>query len=332
MTDDVIFWSYMITDNILSFALSITAILVGCVLKWLEKRADFEDRIRERKNNHKIDTKYNKELQRIYDRDKLQKSIQDAHIVVTSLFSKERECLTSLEIYEQMSSWYRSMCSQCAEDASLRGIIFHTEELPTEFVETYETPQIRFINCQLGTYSPSDEQYFVYDEMNHIGEPKSVTLTKVNGVAINKSPSQLLLQFPKGTMFVGEHNGYYMEDDRRSSQSLWNRTEGSHLESYFRFCEDFKHQPIYQTGCCLSTLFPTFKLYVRNVCTFLLKVEANMWTRYHEIITNFMLFTLSRNPRLPTFHYISGYPFAKQSKHKSLSKKHTVNKPCISYV
>jgi hypothetical protein len=92
--------------------------------------------------------------------------------------------------------WYNSI-----NNLNLNGIVFY-DNLTDEFIDRYQTSQIRFIKVESSDYSNNDWRFFVYRDFLNNNKYESVFLTDGSDVIIVKEPHDIVNQYKTVDLFV----------------------------------------------------------------------------------------------------------------------------------
>ena len=125
-------------------------------------------------------------------------------IILSTYFSTKQDPVRGgfqqTDNFAYIQHWYNSV-----QLHDLEAVVFY-DRLSEDFVQTYQTPKIRFVLCQLGNMSLNDERFFIYQEfIPWLPEGSFVLTTDINDVVINKNPLPLLQTKPE-KLFVGRGN------------------------------------------------------------------------------------------------------------------------------
>ncbi len=94
-----------------------------------------------------------------------------------------------------LAAWYGSV-----REHGLRAIVLH-DDLAPEFVQRFETEDIRFLRCSLGSYSLNDERFFLYLDLLRGLPVRGAFATDISDVTLGGNPAKLLER--RARIFVG---------------------------------------------------------------------------------------------------------------------------------
>ena len=118
-------------------------------------------------------------------------SPQDNHVV-----GRDKDGFISKDDFSYIEPWYNSVNS-----LKLSGYIFH-DGLSSEFVSTYETDNVKFIQVEDSEWSNLDYRWFCYKDFLDNNQFENVFLTDCSDVKIVKNPSLIFDEFPEVDIFL----------------------------------------------------------------------------------------------------------------------------------
>lgn len=135
-----------------------------------------------------------------------------------------------------MRPWYESVVAQ-----RLKCVVFH-DRLSLEFVKQHESPDIRFVLCELGPYSLNDERFFIYRDVLRRHRVRGAFATDISDVVVNSDPARLLDS--KARLFVGRDRW----DKIRCSDWMRSKLESCAPRLGIACDGRFEEQPLYNAG------------------------------------------------------------------------------------
>lgn len=165
-------------------------------------------------------------------------------VFTTYFFSKENPQTVRGQIeadnIDYIKVWYESV-----NRLNLQGIVFH-DGLSNDFIETYSTPWVKFVECKLGALSLNDERFVLYRMfiMENGRDLDWVLCTDGNDVIIQHDPFQFMEGHSRDKIYVGRNNGQRIRQSRFNTNKFrpFEATSGLQLD------KAFYHQALYNAG------------------------------------------------------------------------------------
>jgi hypothetical protein len=209
-------------------------------------------------------------------------SIADNVICTTYFITKkdpQRDVIIDKDNIKYIEPWYYSMKRE-----NLFGIVFH-DGLSSEFIQQYETEKIKFVKCQLGSYSLNDERFILYYMFFWKHKVRSILFTDGNDVIVNQPPFDLIDNKNQFTIFVGRGRV------NKLFQSEWN------LDSIERFSKNIKESlpnrfyemSIYNAGI-IGGNYDTVMFFLRQMSILFINInksDNNNMAAMHYVLFNY---------------------------------------------
>lgn len=180
----------------------------------------------------------------------------------TTKIDPQRQKKIKKNSIEYIAPWYNSI-----KALGLNGIVFY-DNLSKEFLDKYQTEQIKFVKCTLGNYSLNDERFILYYMFFLKHKVNNILFTDGNDVIINKSPFQFFESKKESTIFVGRgrHN--------KLLHSNWNMLSVKKLLDGLNtnVPNNFYDMAIYNAGI-VGGNYSTVMYFLRQICSVFFKID-----------------------------------------------------------
>lgn len=138
------------------------------------------------------------------------------NIIVSTYFSSkpdpQRNVIQNSNDFEYIKVFYDSVTEN-----NLSAVIFH-DSLSEAFVEEFTNKNIKFIKCDLGTFSLNDERYFIYKEFLKDYPIEKIIMCDVNDVYLKKGN---VFDFIKeNKLYIGRDEAFLLRENPFMTQKI----------------------------------------------------------------------------------------------------------------
>lgn len=153
-------------------------------------------------------------------------------LILTSYFvtkeDPQRNKYHASHDFSKMKDWYNSV-----KELELNGVIFQ-DHMVSNFVERYETENIKFEHTKLGSRSVNDERFYdFYEYLRKNRNIDRVMITDLFDVKFFKDPFEL---------FDSDHKLYILGEQNLIGENEWMKRKYDIVD---KFIDDFNPQKIY---------------------------------------------------------------------------------------
>jgi hypothetical protein len=205
-------------------------------------------------------------------------------VICTTYFSTkldpQRKNKIQTNSIEYIAPWYNSMIA-----LKLCGIVFY-DDLSEEFIKEYQTDNIKFLKCTLGSYSLNDERFILYYMFFLKHKVKNILLTDGNDVIITKAPFEFFESKKETTIFVGRGRNNKLFHSKWNLRSIHELSQGLDVN----LPNNFYEMAIYNAGIIGGNYY-AIMYFLRQMCFVFLKIDND------------------KNNNMAAMHYVLYYYF-----------------------
>ncbi|HRQ16015.1 MAG TPA: hypothetical protein PL085_02995 [Agriterribacter sp.] len=204
-------------------------------------------------------------------------------VVCTTYFTTSTDPQRNIQVdaddIKYIEPWYFSVLQ-----LNLFGIVFY-DNLSKEFIQKYQTPNIRFVKCKLGNFSLNDERFIIYYLFFLRYSPSYILFTDGNDVTFTSDPFPFFGQKSENTIFVGRGSG------NKIYQSNWNINSVAKLSKKLG-CSmpgNFFDLALYNAGI-IGGSYTTTMYFLRQMSSLFLKIsrgDNNNMAAMHYVLYNY---------------------------------------------